>query len=335
LKAGLEDLAARRAELYALHRNVLKECGEKWGWSDGWDAIPLVDDDEGAIMETINLDENQTSTGAERSGLSLEKSSMAGIDNGLLRAALDNKEDFYRLYEILTDKALRHYTVAGHTHAVQANMTDLAVLKLHLGDYSAAAGWFSRTTTAPFFGDRGWSLLELSMLLMYSRCLRELQRKDEYVKVMLKLLGKACNAEKERLKHRTSSMLMLRRTEFPRSAMRGFLNDLFSATQTLSNEIKVPVSQFFTAIELDGSPVYQENCEGWSLAVRMRSLLVDDIDIEKVRVRLSSSAQTGLRELWLESPVALAFKPGMNKFRLVSNVREPHAQFMVTPANAS
>ncbi len=37
LKVGLEELAARRAELYTLSRNILEESGKKRGWSDGWD----------------------------------------------------------------------------------------------------------------------------------------------------------------------------------------------------------------------------------------------------------------------------------------------------------
>ncbi|EAQ83117.1 hypothetical protein CHGG_10935 [Chaetomium globosum CBS 148.51] len=35
LKSGLEDLAAQRAELCALSRNILEECGKKRGWTDG------------------------------------------------------------------------------------------------------------------------------------------------------------------------------------------------------------------------------------------------------------------------------------------------------------
>ncbi len=132
LKVGLEELAACRAELYGLSRNILEECGRKRGWSDGWAAVPILEDRGFDDMEDVDLDDDTTSPASEPTAEATPHST-AGFDNPLLETALDNQDDFYRLYETLTDKALRHYTVANHQNSVQANLADLAVLKYHLG----------------------------------------------------------------------------------------------------------------------------------------------------------------------------------------------------------
>ncbi|KAM0280562.1 hypothetical protein ACHAQH_004007 [Verticillium albo-atrum] len=316
LKNGLEDLAARRAELCNLSRNVLEECGKKRGWGDGWASVPEVGDSGLMEMETIGLDDDEPSKTVQIKVS--EHPLMAGIEGRLLQAALDNKEDFYRLYETLTDKALRHYTVADHNHAVQASMADLAILKYHLGDYSAAASYFYRVT--PFYGETGWSVLELSMLIMYSHCLQELQRKDEYVRVVLKLLTKAAVAQKDRLQRQKGFQFGAKQdSEHPSSAaIQGFVGKLLDVTKAFSNEVPVPLGQMFTNPKVDESPEYDAGLDSFTLTLKLRSLLVDDLTIETARMRLTSSDPGVPKELWLECTTPQVLKRGESAIRLHS-----------------
>lgn len=323
LKAGLEDLAARRAELYALSRNILEECGKKRGWSDGWSGVPVVGESTMVDMVEIDLGDDESASDNEGEKTSTHHEavvSIAGIDSTLLRTALDNKDDFYRLYETLTDKALRHYTIAEHNHSVQTFMADIAVLKYHLEDYGAAASYFWRTT--PFFGESGWSLLELSMLTMYSRCLKQLQRKDEYVKVMLKLLSKAALAEKERQGTRTSFRIgKTQDVDYPDSdAIKGFMSELLAETKTQKSEVLIPLSSFFSGVEVDGFPEYHEGRDSASLCLKLSSLLVDHFEIEKSRVRISNTGAGSQKEIWFELLEPVIIRPGKNRLKLSSNV---------------
>ncbi|RBQ97871.1 hypothetical protein VDGD_02946 [Verticillium dahliae] len=317
LKNGLEDLAARRAELYNLSRNVLEECGKKRGWGDGWASVPDVENSGNETMEDISLDDNEPPTKKAQAEVP-QQPLLSGIEGRLLQAALDNQGDFYRLYETLTDKALRHYTVADHNYAVQASMTDLAVLKYHLGDCSAAASYFYRVT--PFYGETGWSVLELSMLVMYAHCLHELQRKDEYVRVVLKLLTKAAAAEKDRLARRKGFRLGaghdVEHASF--AAIRGFVGKLLAVTKTFSNEVPVPLGHVFTNPQLDESPEYDVGLDSFSLTIKLSSLLVDDLTIETARMRLTSSDPGVPKELWLESTTPQVLKRGESTIRLHS-----------------
>lgn len=323
LKAGLEDLAARRAELYALSRNILEECGKKRGWSDGWVSVPIVGETGVKEMDEINLDDEAAAASEPKETIPTTRDAfhtVAGFDNRLLRTALDNKEDFYRLYETLTDKALRHYNVAGHIHSVNANMADLAVLKYHLGDYSGARECFYQST--PFFGESGWTLLELSMLVMYSKCLQRLQRKPDFVRAALKLLTKAAMAERERINDKTA--LRIGRTVRPnypdKDAIRGVLDELIEASKELPEDEYIPLTTLFTDIDIEGAPVYQDRRDSFSITLRLHSLLVDELGVDHAKVRLVGHAGNATREVWVESTSPLKLSPGKNKIQLHSNV---------------
>ncbi|GAW23078.1 hypothetical protein ANO14919_126280 [Xylariales sp. No.14919] len=318
LKIGLEELAARRAELYTLSRNILEESGKKRGWSNGWSNTPVVN--QSMVVNMVDIDLRDEDPAPARQLEEEPIVSMSGIDNKLLKTGLDNSDDFYRLYEILTDKALRHYTVANHTHSIQSTMADLAVLKYHLKDYAPAASYFWRTT--PFFGESGWSLLELSMLIMYSRCLKQLQRKEEYVKVVLKLLSKAAAAEKDRRKAKPS--LIAEAPEYPESEeIKGFLDDLLIETQTVMNEMRIPLSSFFLSIDVDGTAQYDEDRDSLTLGLSLSSLLVDDLTIDVASVRIVNTSSRPAQEIWFEREGPITIRPGQSKLSLSSNALIP------------
>ncbi|KAK3984107.1 trafficking protein particle complex subunit 10 [Cladorrhinum sp. PSN332] len=319
LKSGLEELAARRAELYALSRNILEECGKKRGWSDGWASVPTVGESGINELEDVSLDDKPEDQ--EPKVVAGLHTSIAGVKTTLLRTALDNKDDFYRLYETLTDKALRHYTVANHFNSVQASMADLAVLKYHLEDYSEAASYFYRVI--PFFGEGGWSLLELSMLVMYARCLKQLRKLDDYVNQALRqLLCKAAAAEKARLEQKSRFRIgFTSAAEYPEAAaITGFLGDLLSVSATLEKDIRIPLTSFFCNMGLDGPPFYDEGQDSFSLFLDMHSLLVDEFEADSASLRITSPAFGGNREIWLQTEKPVTIYPGPNKVRVQSTV---------------
>ncbi|KAJ4414965.1 hypothetical protein N0V82_007614 [Gnomoniopsis sp. IMI 355080] len=326
-KTGMEELASRRAELYALSRNILEEAGRKRGWSNGWPSAPVIGETGIQQMEEVSLDDDAPNTAETTNADSQLKDSksaqftLAGLDSSLLRTALDNKDDFYRLYEMLTDKALRHYALANHTHSVLANMSDLAVMKYYLEDYAGAASYFLRTT--PFYGESGWSLLELSMLVMYSKCLREMKRNDEYVRVVLKLLSKAATAERERIQSKGTFKLGY---DDPKDhpdldLFKGFLADFLDAAESFGKELKHSLQNFFTNIELEGTPVYDNGQDSFGLTLKLRSVLADPLPVDKAMLRLVTAG--GARELWLENTESLSLKSGRNKLHLRCNSMSP------------
>ncbi len=332
LKAGLEDLAARRADLYMLSRNVLLKGGEERGWSDGWPSAPLIHEPDTEAMEDVSLDGNESSTEQTTEGVAPKKNtegdsgvvlrhSTAGIENLLLRTALETSEGFFRLYEVLTDKALRHYTVAGHTHSVSSNLADLAVLKYHLKDYAAAASYFNETTL--FFGENSWGILELSMLLMYSQCLKEMGRTEEYGWRLLKLLTKAAVVERERRVHQSSLKLRGKPVSerLDVAAIRGCLADLLDTSTKMSAPMRIPLSHVFSTAKIEDPPALGDRQDSFSITLRLDSLLVDELPVDSIKARMVQTANNGqTREFWLQAKEPTVLAPGKGKVQLYSNV---------------
>ncbi|KAH7312636.1 trafficking protein particle complex subunit 10 [Stachybotrys elegans] len=325
LKTGLEELAAKRAELYELSRSILDGMGKKRGWSDGWEDAPMMGDGGIATMQEISLDDDAPE---EPEAPEIAQPSTAGVHSQVLRTAMESTEDFYRMYQVLTDKSQRHYTVANQDHAVQANIADLAVLRLHLKDYKKAADYFNCTT--PFYGDSGWSMLELSMLIMYSKCLKELQSKDGYVRVALKLLTKACAAEDEQLRQRSAMRLKGKSVTAPDlSPIEGVVEQLLSYAQSLSSEAKVPLANFFTRIELTGAPVYHDGRDSCTLSFKLWSLLPEEMAVDRVLLKLTTVDGGPCKEIVFEKKANIRIVPGNNTVQVDCNSIVP-SKYVVT-----
>ncbi|KAG5980167.1 hypothetical protein E4U55_004338 [Claviceps digitariae] len=335
LKAGLEELAAQRAELYLVSRSILDGLGNRRGWSNGWSEAPLggrdadIDD-----MEEIDLDNNDSTPTTKDTSSSDDRSraitsSTVGIENQILKTALDNSADYYRLYEILTDKALVHFKVASHSHAEHACEADMAVLKVHLKEYSAATSMFLQAT--PFFGISGWSNLELSMLIMYCTCLAELKMNSEYVRAALTLLIKSCSSERMRLRKRPALASGSSTRKTPASVkaaadsspIRDIAQRLFSLTRELSSEVKATLSDFFMDVEVVGSPEYHDGSDSCSLTISLRSLLPEEITLNGAKLRITCIDGGPCREVNFEAVEESVIVPGKNKISVKTNSVTP------------
>ncbi|PBP25841.1 TMEM1 family protein [Diplocarpon rosae] len=318
LKTGLEDLAAHRAELYLLSRSVLVQVGKERGWSVGWTEMAKLQGDNIGAMEDVDLDEDASEA---KKKVVLPPSSH-GIESRLLRTALDDKDDFYRLYETLTDKALRHYTVASHVQSVQANMADLAVLKYYMGDYAAATSYLYRMT--PFYGESGWAEVELSMLVMYATCLKKLQRKGEYVRVVLKLLSKAAMMENDRLRRKSTLKIGRGGTISPEVMLVvPYVPELLEITKELHHELRVPLQDFCGHVEVDGTIQYHPEKDSFGLHVRLFYLLTDEMPIEKAKVKMVPLKGDLNKDIWLEMDGESILKKGTVSLSVHSNVTIP------------
>ncbi|OAQ71337.1 TMEM1 family protein [Pochonia chlamydosporia 170] len=316
-KLGLEELAARRAELYMLSRSILEGLGNKRSWSNGWDEAPVVGEPGLDGLEDINLDDDDDTKPRETPGDKAAAPSSAGIDNIVLRTASDNTDDFYRLHEILTRRAMQDYSVANHDHAVQSCTADLAVLKVHMKEYKAATRDFERAT--PFFGRNGWSLLELSLLIMYCRCLSELRSNDRFVDVALTLLIKSCAAERERREQRPVLGKVQKPNVHNDSPVREVAAKLFALASEPSSPVKVTLASFVMDVSLEGTPVYHDGKDGCSLNISLRSLLPEKLPVDSAKLRLTCIDGGPCRDINLETKGDVILTPGRNTISVECN----------------
>jgi hypothetical protein len=320
-KTGSEQLASARGELLLLARRSLEEIARRRGWSEKWNDLGLLFDDShragaGGLSE-ISLDDNDTSKQDPSS--KVEHSSLVGIVLANLKSGLRSKEAFLALYEDLTDHIIRHYMVANRANSAETALAEIAILRYRQADYEAAASYFHQM--APFYGSKLWVVLEGSMLELYARCLKELKRNEDFVRVMLRLLAKfAAYAQaklsvRERALSTPPSILQLKQ-------LAGYVTDLFSGASAMQKDVTASLVEFFADLRVNPAIQLYGDKDGFQIKMSLRFLLGPQINIDSIKVRLVSDSSAQNAELWIEASDNFVIKSSMTTLLIDSPVSE-------------
>lgn len=322
-KSGQLELAAHRAELYLVQRRILERLGAKLSWLLGWAAVAAqheenkftdvsLDDDKPEPAPEEEQEQNDDSKGSK-------DRKIAGICESTLRGALDSNEDFRNIYEQLSDLAVKHYFAATRSKSAESIMGDLAALKFESGDFSAAATYFSRM--APLYAQNRWNLVEVTMLKMYAQCLKKLNRKDEYVRVLLDLLAKSASNRKP------SVSLKMRRASIhtpwiddDRLDTTGILHELVSFSEGLPYDVPAPMNRYFSDVIVNPYIQHYPEQDGFQMMLTFRHLLEDNVEFDRAKIRLVSMDPGENRDIWLETKEKLDVKQGQTIAWVHTNV---------------
>ncbi|CAG8908275.1 unnamed protein product [Penicillium egyptiacum] len=298
-KTGSEQLSSGRAELLLLARRSLEEIARRRGWAENWSSLGLLFDDRyrsgASSLAEISLDGDGTE---ESQTPSKEHSSLLGIELCGIKAALKSKEAFLFLYEDLTDRLIRHHMAANRVNSVEQALAEIAILRYRRKDYESAASYFHRM--APFYGSRYWIVLEGSMLELHARCLKELKRNEDYVRMMIRLLSKFAKYAQAQLSVRQKSMAgSIHSTE--QEMLEGHVRDLFEVSDALQKDIPASLTDFFADLRVDPAIRLYNNKDGFQIQLSLRFLLGQQIEIDNLKVRLVSANSSLNSEHWIES----------------------------------
>ncbi|KAF1814545.1 hypothetical protein P152DRAFT_447886 [Eremomyces bilateralis CBS 781.70] len=329
LKSGLEDYSASRGELVLLQRRTLEEIGENKDWFVGWRSKLL---NQGRSLDDVDLDDDSQQD--EKSIKSTDQGiGLAGLYFPSLAKAMRSLSDFRELYESLSYYSLKHFHTAARVQSAERIMGDLAILKFELGDYAGAAVYFSRAS--PLYAQSRWGFVETAMLKLHVQCLKKLHRKDEYIRVLFRLLAKAAASEKARLlprpklKPHTSS---LDNAEVVASTIQatwldddlvdtqGYLAELVSFSDELPYDVTVPMAHYFADITVIPTIRHFEDKDGFELQVRVRHVLSDDVSIQEAKVLLKASGQRQVPDIWLTSRQPTTVRKGLQSIMVESHI---------------
>jgi hypothetical protein len=155
------------------------------------------------------------------------------------------------------------------------------------------------------------------MLRIYAKCLKDLHRRDEYMRVMLSLLGKvvARRTTRELPRVRSASAWLDEETV----DVSGVLGELVSFSEELPYNFSAPMSDFFADIDVSPEVVFHPDKDGFGLNVCLKHLLDDDLTVDRVRLRLVLISDAS-QEILLQSDGPLELKRGLAKLQVHSNV---------------
>lgn len=315
-KTGSEQLASSRAELLLLARRTLEEISQRLGWVQGWNDLNLLFDDSrggsGGLAE-VSLDDD-----AKKIEAKPESTSLAGIELPSLIAGLESRESYLSLFEHLTDQILRHNIVANRANSAEVALAEIAILRFRQGNYEAAASYFHQM--APFYGSKLWVVLEGTMLELYSRCLKELNRSEDYVRMMLKLLAKFASYSQSKLSLRQKS-LSTPTSIVQQEQLSGYVADLFEGAKGLQKDVTSSLLDFFADLHVDPAIRLYDDKDGFQIQLSLRFLLGPQINIDSVKLRLISASSSQNAEHWIETSTNLTIKSSTTKILIDSQVR--------------
>src|SRR5690606_27361070 len=122
---------------------------------------------------------------------------------------------------------------------------DLVGLKYQQGDYAAASANLDRLTQS--YARESWGALETSLLMIQAKCLKEMGRKQDYLKVLLKLLTKSAEQERARSEKRpgTAGPQISRFEEEDVLPVHGYVSEVVALGKEVESALSVEMGLFF------------------------------------------------------------------------------------------
>ncbi|KAF7572199.1 hypothetical protein PtrM4_096990 [Pyrenophora tritici-repentis] len=326
-KNGLQELAGTRAQLLAIQRRLLEHVGKTMGWSIGWNAI-LASLNAKEELTEVDLEDDEERA-AERGDPIPEPAIDAskprlGISAGALVTATGSIAHFRQFYETLSDLIVKHYMAAGQSKSAESVLGDLAALRFELGDFAAAAMYFGRM--ASYFAESRWNTVETTMLKMHARCLKKLNRKDEYVRTVLDLLAKSA-VSRMALKSASKQASSNEVSEIHRDWLNDdkvdttdVFHEIIGYSQQLPYDVTVQMSKYFGDVSVEPYVRHYDDKDGFQLRLHFRHLLEDEIEIRAAKIRLVSAISNQTKDVWLEETGEIQLKKGVNRMWIGCNV---------------
>ncbi|KAL2813674.1 trafficking protein particle complex subunit 10 [Aspergillus granulosus] len=315
-RTGSEQLASERGELLLMTRKLLEEIAGRCGWKETWTGLGLLFDDRSSSssdLDEVSLDDENPQPAEVPQPIN----SLSGIDLPALRASLGSRKAFRAHYEELTDRMYRHHIAANRTNSTHAALADIALLRYRQSDYGAAASYFHQI--APFYGNKRWTVLEGVMLEMYARCLKELNRNEEYVRLVVRLLAKYATYTQSQLSTRQKT-LDASSIFAEEELVSEYVEELFRASNALQKDISASLTDFFADLHVKPVILHYKDKDGFQLQLCLRFLLGKRIHVDSVKIRLvSASSSSQSSEHWIETPVNATVKSSSTRILVDSS----------------
>jgi len=180
---------------------------------------------------------------------------------------------------------------------------------------------------ASTFAEARWNTVESVMLQLHAKCLRKLNRKDEYVRTLLDLLSKSAASS-------VSSTASSRRVDPSALAGKsngwlnddevdtvGIFNELIDYSQQLPYDVSAPMAKYFGDISVEPYVRHYEDKDGFQLRLSFRHVFEDDVTIKAAKIRLVSADSNQGKDIWLEHSEPKILKKGSVRLSLDCNVR--------------
>lgn len=145
------------------------------------------------------------------------------------------------------------------------------------------------------------------MLLVHAKCLKVLNRRDDYVRMLLGLLALTFSSKTTKQPNEMPHYLDIETYEIQGQSI---IEELAGVAAQLPYDITVPLSTYFTNVQLDPFIIHDSTEEGFALRLRLKSVFEDDVILRDAKVVLSSAQTTSAADIYLESDTSIKISKG-------------------------
>jgi hypothetical protein len=180
---------------------------------------------------------------------------------------------------------------------------------------------------ASYFAESRWNIVETTMLKMHARCLKKLNRKDEYVRTVLDLLAKSAASRmafKSSSKRASANDVSDMRQDWlddDKVDTTDVFQELVTYSQQLPYDVTVQMPKYFGDISVEPYVRHYDDKDGFQLRLQFRHLLEDEIEIRAAKIRLVSATSNQAKDIWLEETGEIQLKKGLNRMWIGCNVK--------------
>ena len=307
-RAGSDDLAAWRAELYLLARRQIEVQGQEHGW------VPdLAKVDEFLISRVLIAGQKGGARESPISSVAIPRQperpdhTILGLDTPRLRQAATHKHAFNSLFQDLSKQAYRHFQAAAKINSSVQMTIDLGLLQWQDAQYQKAAEYLANVldiSESPSISQRTTSLLQI-----YLDCLERLEEWHDYVETGLRLLSRYAT-------DRWSEHGYLRSDSLAET----LLQKVTDAARELGGRRTIPLDDYIHIESQTLSIAHFSGRDGFSLSLLLRSRLPCFINATGgVTAKLKAKDSSGSLVLDLRSDGPVQIMPNNTEINLVSN----------------
>jgi hypothetical protein len=162
------------------------------------------------------------------------------------------------------------------------------------------------------------------MLLMQGECFKMLNRRDDYVRLLLGLLAKA--VARKSSPHFKNLAMSSDDFDLESHQIDGqsILDELLTFSTQLPYEVAVKMSTYFTNITVDPHIRHFHNKEGFQIRLKFNHILEDPLRIDQVKLLLSTNSDGFRTNISLTSEGPVRITKGTSTVTLFTHVRTSH-----------
>ncbi len=182
----------------------------------------------------------------------------------------------------------------------------------HLQDYISAASYFRQLSS--FYYNNDWTRLEVPMLDLYAKCLKHINRWEDFCRIGLQIVAKITS--------RQSLLPTPTELQFQNGSLNvdHYLREVIHISSSLERPVSTPLHLHFEAVHLNPYIRHLDEEDGFQMSLEVRNIMSAAVEAQGIRVKLVSIEEEQRRDIWITNQGPVLLQTGLSVIILQSTV---------------